>query len=296
MQEMSTGHFVRRRVRTSSRRYERMVIEWLEWEAQQSGYHIRHHGNHKEKVIGRRRLPVDGYVKETNTVYEIQGCYWYGHDCHLNHGKPATDEKGQTMEQRYQRTQEKIQYIQDNGYPVKQMWECDWERLKKEDPPVKAFVKDMQRPCDWQFKMTVETILRAVMEDRMFGALEVDLEVPDHLKGKLAEMPPVFKNTHVSRNDIGDHMKAYAEERGIMNQKKKCLIGSMYGEKIVVISPLLKWYVQHGLKVTKIHHVVEYWRMDIASYEDRSDPESLRMERTEKDHTFIRRKRARTDN
>jgi hypothetical protein len=28
--------------------------------------------------------------------------------------------------------------------------------------------------------------------------------------------------------------------------------------------------------------------MNIASYEDRSDPESLRMERTEKDHTFIK--------
>jgi hypothetical protein len=27
--------------------------------------------------------------------------------------------------------------------------------------------------------------------------------------------------------------------------------------------------------------------MDIASYEERSDPGSLRMERTEKDHTFI---------
>ena len=34
--------------------------------------------------------------------------------------------------------------------------------------------------------------------------------------------------------------------------------------------------------------------MDITSYEERSDPESLRMERTEKDHTFIWRQRART--
>ena len=32
----------------------------------------------------------------------------------------------------------------------------------------------------------------------------------------------------------------------------------MFGQKILIISPLLKWYVQHGLKVTKIHHVVEY--------------------------------------
>ena len=106
--------------------------------------------------------------------------------------------------------------------------------------------------------MTEETILRAVMEDRIVGALEVDLEVSDHLKGKFAEMPPFFKNTLVSRDDIGEHMKTYAEEQGIMNKERKRLIGSMYGEKIMVISPLLNWYVQHGLKVTKIHQVVEY--------------------------------------
>jgi G:T-mismatch repair DNA endonuclease (very short patch repair protein) len=263
MQVMPTGHFVRRKSenqfwRDTTRRYERMAIEWLEWEAQQKGQHIRHHGKDKEKVIGRRRLPVDGFCKDTNTVYEFKGCYWHGHDCHLNQDKPATDEEGQKMEQRYQRTQEKMQYIQDNGYAVKQMWECDWELLKKEDPAVKAFVKDMQRPCDGQFNMTEETtILRAVMEDRMFGALEVDLVVPDHLKGKFAEMPPVFKNTDVSSDDIGDHMKTYAEERGIMNQNRKCLIGSMFGQKILIIFPLLKWYAQHGLKVTKIHQVVE---------------------------------------
>jgi hypothetical protein len=32
----------------------------------------------------------------------------------------------------------------------------------------------------------------------------------------------------------------------------------MYGEKIMVILPLLKWYVEHGLKVTRIHQVMEY--------------------------------------
>jgi hypothetical protein len=32
-------------------------------------------------------------------------------------------------------------------------------------------------------------------------------------------------------------MKTYAEEQGIMNQKRKCMIGSIYGEKIMVISP-----------------------------------------------------------
>jgi hypothetical protein len=36
-------------------------------------------------------------------------------------------------------------------------------------------------------------------------------------------------------------MKAYAEKKGIMNQKRECLNGSMYGEKIMVISPKQPW-------------------------------------------------------
>jgi hypothetical protein len=102
------------------------------------------------------------------------------------------------------------------------------------------------------------------MDEKLFGALEVDLHVPDDVKSKFVEMLPVFKNI----DDTGDHMKAYAEEKGIMNQKRTCLIGSMYGEKIMVISPLLKWYVKLGLKVTQIHQVVEY------SFEVRGIPAS----------------------
>jgi G:T-mismatch repair DNA endonuclease (very short patch repair protein) len=64
-----------------------MVIDWLEWEAKNTGQHIRHQGNDKEKMIGRRRLPVDGFCKETNTVYELQGCLWHGHRCWITKDK-----------------------------------------------------------------------------------------------------------------------------------------------------------------------------------------------------------------
>ena len=117
-------------------------------------------------------------------------------------------------------TQEKIDEIKDQGYDVKQMWECEWERLKKQDPELKAFVKDMQRPCDRYSTMREDSILQTIMDEKLFGALAVDLHVPDDLKSKFAEMPPVFKNIDISRDDIGDHMKAYAEEKGIMTRKE----------------------------------------------------------------------------
>jgi hypothetical protein len=71
--------------------------------------------------------------------------------------------------------------------------------------------------------MSEDSILQAVMDEKLFGALEVDLHVPDDLKFKFSEIPLVFKNIYVSRDDIGDHMKAYAEEKGVMNQKRKWL-------------------------------------------------------------------------
>ena len=86
----------------------------------------------------------------------------------------------------------------------------------------------------------------------------MDVHVPNDLKTKFAEMPPIIKKIDISRDDIGENMKTYAEERGVMSHSRRSLIGSMFGEKIMIIFPLLKWYVEHALRVTKIHQVVEY--------------------------------------
>jgi hypothetical protein len=71
--------------------------------------------------------------------------------------------------------------------------------------------------------MPEDQILPAVIDEKLFGALEVDLHVPSDLKSKFAEMP-----RSLSRDDIGDHMKTYAEERNVMNQPRIFLVGSMF--------------------------------------------------------------------
>ena len=106
--------------------------------------------------------------------------------------------------------------------------------------------------------MSLERILSEVRNERLFGCVEVDIRVPEHLKEKFSEMCPIFKNTNISRDDIGDFMKAYAEEHNIMAQPRRSLIGSMKGEKILLATPLLKWYLEHGPEVTKVHQVVEF--------------------------------------
>ena len=72
-------------------------------------------------------------------------------------------------------------------------------------------------------------------------------------------MPPIFKNCDISREDIGAPMREYAEAHNIMSQPRRSLIGSYKGEGILLATPLLRWYVDHGLVVDKIHQVVQYW-------------------------------------
>ena len=71
-------------------------------------------------------------------------------------------------------------------------------------------------------------------------------------------MTPIFKNTEISHDDIGPFIKSFGEENNIMPKPRRNLISSFFGKKILLITPLLKWYLTHGLEVTKIYQVMEY--------------------------------------
>ena len=66
------------------------------------------------------------------------------------------------------------------------------------------------------------------------------------------------KNTTITENDIGEHMTDFLKSTGKSFKPTRYLIGSMWGEKILMITPLLTWYIRHGLEVTRIHQIIEF--------------------------------------
>ena len=88
--------------------------------------------------------------------------------------------------------------------------------------------------------------------------LTLNYQVPQDLKPYFQEMPPIFKNTVITSDHIGDFMRSYLDSVGQTFQDTRYLIGSMWGKNILLITPLLKWYIDHGLVVTKIHQVIEF--------------------------------------
>jgi len=106
--------------------------------------------------------------------------------------------------------------------------------------------------------LTQEKIIRQVQNEKLFGTLLCDIETPEKLKLKFEEFCPIFKNTMVSRDDTGEHMREYAERNNVFKKPRRMLIGSYFEKEILLITPLVKWYLYHSLKVTKVYEVIEY--------------------------------------
>ena len=125
---------------------------------------------------------------------------------------------------------------------------CEWWNLYKTTTCVKEHLKvsfPYKRPL-WE-----GSLLEQIRSGKLFGYVQCDIEVPEELKKKFANFPPIFKNTNVGRHDIGSLMQDYAEKEGLLCQPRKILISSFFLENDTLITPLLLFYLALGLVCKK---------------------------------------------
>ncbi|GMF14460.1 unnamed protein product [Phytophthora lilii] len=104
-------------------------------------------------------------------------------------------------------------------------------------------------------------IVDDIKNDKIFGFLECDIRTSEHLKQYFSEMSPIFKNVMTDCTDesvTGKHMFDYNQSRGSNRAKPaRKLIGSYFGKKILIYTPLLKWYLSHGMEITKTYSFIK---------------------------------------
>ena len=98
-----------------------------------------------------------------------------------------------------------------------------------------------------------------VLKGNVFGFAQVDIEVPDELYDKFSDISPLFVVQEIPDRDIPEKMKIYKEKtrRKTVKGTKK-LLGVMKAKKILLYTPLIEWYLQHGLRLTAVHQLIEY--------------------------------------
>ena len=110
----------------------------------------------------------------------------------------------------------------------------------------------------YKLPLSSEKLLARIEEDNLFGYVQCDLEVPEEVRERFANFPPIFKNFDVGRENIGKLMQENAEKNALLLKPQRVLISSYKLNNGIVITPLLKFYLKLGLRCNKIHRFIEY--------------------------------------
>ena len=152
-------------------------------------------------------------------------------------------------------TRAKTLELRAAGHTVVEKWECHWHVQTAKGGVAEGF------GTHYPFQgrgMTEVGVADAIMSGELFGMARVDIVVPATLERDFAEMQPIFKNTAVSRTDVGDTMKAFVDAAGTLKTPRRALVGSYVGKNVLIITPLLRWYLKKGLVLENVYEVVQY--------------------------------------
>lgn len=87
--------------------YSVISLLWLKIHQISSKYIIQHAENSSEHQVKNSKYKADGYISETNTIYEYNGCFWHGcKKCFKNRDK-INSVNYKTMKQLYAHTKKK---------------------------------------------------------------------------------------------------------------------------------------------------------------------------------------------
>ncbi len=268
-QDMPTGYMIERNWENNFRaeKDERylLMFYWLEYVAYKKNITVLHYFNNGGKEVYIPPYRCDGFTPpqgaRKGVIWEFAGCYWHNHPasvCPIT--RKIKDPNYHAKQSRYNDLMKKKEFLESNGYQVCIKWECSFNEMRRTNPELREFINKRfkSRYMKYKHQMTEAEILDAVRNDNFFGCIECDIHVPDHLYDKFSEMSPIFCTTEINFNDIGAHMQEFARMHNISQSSRKLLVGGMKAEKILLATPLARWYLQQGLVITKVYQTLEF--------------------------------------
>ena len=138
-------------------------------------------------------LSVDGFCSHFNTVFEAMGCFYTS--APVKSCVPLTEEDIQRGSKKRELDALRRHYIQEKGFKVIEMWECEWWRLYKTTNTVTQHIREH---FPYRRSLAVGQLIEEKKRGKLFGYVQCDIDVPEKLSANFANFPPIFKNTLVS--------------------------------------------------------------------------------------------------
>lgn len=126
-------------------------IQYMEYMSNKLGrqiIHARNAGEHCIRTNGHR-YKVDGYdphAPEGPTVHSYLGCIFHGHSCLENRNFTKHPRTNFTLKEMHEQTLAREKDIKEAGYIVKSIYECQFDKMIKENEGIRKFVNELDIP------------------------------------------------------------------------------------------------------------------------------------------------------
>lgn len=74
----------------------------------------------------------------------------------------------------------------------------------------------------------------------------------------LAKCLLFFCNEEIPFEAVGEYTQNTARKLQVSENPRRLLVGGVRARKIVLATPLLEWYMEHGLVISRVYQVVEF--------------------------------------
>ena len=191
------------------------------------------------------RFYVDGYaeVDGRKIIFEYNGCAY--HDC--ERCKTARiHEKDEFPRKQYFRNLPNSKIISISG--------CEWY-IEKLDINFENYKPEIS-PFLFERKADVLDFVSLVEDGSLYGFMVVDLDkTEDAEKWCNINWPPIFQKDDVHFNDLPGWMQELFLKEEF---PKTTILQKMHAKQLLLHTSLLKFYLENGFEITKIHKFYEY--------------------------------------
>ena len=195
---------------------------------------------------------ADGICNHWNIVFEAMGCFF--HYCPCQEARPSlTNNKIMRGTKKREQDEMRKEYIQKKRYKILEMWECILLELYRTDATVKNHLRTdfpFQRP------LSEERLMHENKSRRLFGYVQCDLEVLEHLKAYFANFSPNFHKYCCKWKWYRRFDERICRKKGIMSQSRRLLISSFHlknGTTYYYITYIWVFNVQNFINSFSIH-------------------------------------------
>jgi len=255
-------YFIKKKMLPSSSLQELQYLMYLQYHdarfKQPDGgvYQFEHAHFRGQKVVAG--YDVDGYVVTPEKIYviEFNGCYHHKPcphaDCKFHEGYNHSQRESYEWYKKAEKLREWC--AQNNGQLIVQ-WGCQFDFNA---------IKYMKTGFMPRILRTFETndpvsITKMIQKDELFGFVKADISASDEIVSRYSHLnfPPVTRRETITEDMISDYMK---------NRMRECerkanvetVVNAWNGKQLLVYTPLLKFYLSLGLKISNVTSIVEY--------------------------------------